>query len=186
MAKVITIAQQKGGAGKTTVAVHIAVALSQKGNRVAIVDIDPQGSTSYWHKVRESRLGEGYTGLTFVSVSGWRVGSEISRLRKQCDYIVIDSPPHTETEARTAIRGADLVVVPVQPSPTDLWATQATLNLAKAEKIPVKVVFNRVPSNSRLAQTIADELPELIDESLGNRVLFASSIMEGRTATEVQ
>ncbi len=184
MAKVITVAQQKGGAGKTTVAAHIAVALSQKGNRVAIIDIDPQGSLGYWHRVREEKLGEGYTGLVYNSVSGWRVGSEVSRLRKQVDYIVIDSPPHTETEARTAIRSADLIVVPVQPSPTDLWATKATLDLAKAEKLPVKVVLNRVPANSRLAQTIAAELPELAETTLGNRVLFASSLMEGRTATE--
>lgn len=184
MAKVITVAQQKGGAGKTTVAAHIAVALSQKANRVAVIDIDPQGSLSYWHNIREQALGEGYTGLTFASVSGWRVASEISRLKRIVDYIVIDSPPHTETEARTAIRGADLVVIPVQPSPTDLWATKATLELAKAERVPVKVVMNRVPANSRLAQTIAGELPELSDTTLGNRVLFAASLMEGRCATE--
>jgi len=186
MAKVITIAQQKGGAGKTTVAAHIAVALSQKGNRVAVIDIDPQGSLSYWHSLREKKLGEGYTGLIFNSLSGWRVASEISRLKKQCDFIIVDSPPHTETEARTAIRSADLVVVPVQPSPTDLWATQATLSLAKAEKVPVKVLMNRVPANSRLAQTIAAELPELASATLGNRVLFAAALMEGRCATEVE
>jgi len=185
MAKVITIAQQKGGAGKTTVAAHIAVALAQKGNRVAVIDIDPQGSLGHWHSIREEKLGEGYTGLIFNSLSGWRVGSEISRLRKQCEYIIIDSPPHTETEARAAIRGADLVIIPVQPSPTDLWATKATLDLAKAEKIPVKVVLNRVPANSRLAQTIGAQLSELSKTTLGNRVLFAASLMEGRTATEV-
>lgn len=186
MAKVITIAQQKGGAGKTTVAAHIAVALSQKGNRVAIVDIDPQGSLGYWHTIREEKLGEGYTGLVFTSLSGWRVGSEVSRLRKQVDFIVIDSPPHTETEARTAIRAADVIIIPVQPSPTDLWATKATLDLAKAEKIPVKVVLNRVPANSRLAQTISAELTELAETTLGNRVLFAASLLEGRTATEME
>ncbi len=186
MAKVITIAQQKGGAGKTTVAAHLAVALAQKGNRVAIVDIDPQGSLGYWHKVREQALGEGYTGLNFNSLSGWRVGSEVARLRKNQDFIIIDSPPHTETEARTAIRSADLIIIPVQPSPTDLWATKATLDLAKAEKIPVRVVMNRVPANSRLASAIVDELSDLAETTLGNRVLFASSLMEGRTATELE
>ncbi len=185
MSKVITVAQQKGGAGKTTVAAHLAVALSQKGNRVAIIDIDPQGSLSYWHKIREERFGEGYTGLTFAAVSGWRVGSEVTRLRRVCDFVIIDSPPHTETEARTAIRSADLIIIPVQPSPTDLWASKATLGLAKNEKIPVKVVLNRVSANSRLAQTIAAELPEVAATTLGNRVLFASSLMEGRCATEV-
>jgi len=185
MAKVITIAQQKGGAGKTTMAAHIAVALSQKGNRVAIVDIDPQGSLSYWHRLREEKFGEGYTGLIFNALSGWRVGSEVARLRKQCDFIVIDSPPHTETEARTAIRSADLIIIPVQPSPTDLWATKATLDLAKAEKIPVRVVLNRVAANSRLAQKIAAELPELAETTIGNRVLFAASLLEGKCATEI-
>lgn len=186
MSKVITIAQQKGGAGKTTLAAHIAIALSQQGNRVAVIDIDPQGSLSHWHRIREERFGDGYTGLNFTTVSGWRVGSEVSRLRRICDYIIIDSPPHTETEARTAIRSADVIVIPVQPSPTDLWASKATIELAKNEKIPVRVVLNRVSANSRLAQTIAAELPELAETHLGNRVLFASSLLEGRCATEVE
>jgi chromosome partitioning protein len=186
MSKVITIAQQKGGAGKTTVAAHLAVAMQQKGRRVAVVDIDPQGSLGYWHRVREQRFGEGYTGLTFASVSGWRVASEVARLRKNHDYIVIDSPPHTETEARTAIRAADMIIVPVQPSPTDLWATKATLDLAKAERIPVKILLNRVPPNSRLTSAIAGDLPMLADTTFGNRVIFAASLMEGRTCTELE
>ena len=182
--KIITIAQQKGGAGKTTVAAHLAIAWSQRGKRVAIVDIDPQGSLTQWHKLREERFGEGYTGVTFATLSGWRVGSEVARLRRNHDYIIIDSPPHTETEARTAIRNADFIIVPVQPSPTDLWATKATLDLAKAENIPVRVVLNRVSANSKLAQTISAELPDLAKSTLGNRVLFASSLMDGRSATE--
>lgn len=183
--KVITIAQQKGGAGKTTLAAHLAVALSQKGRRVGIVDIDPQGSLSFWHNIREKRFGEGYTGLSFASVSGWRVASEVSRLRKTHDYVIIDSPPHTETEARTAIRSADLILIPVQPSPTDLWASKATIELAHAEKIPVRVILNRVSANSKLAATIAKELPDLADTQFGNRVLFAAALLEGRCATEV-
>ncbi|MEZ5690796.1 MAG: ParA family partition ATPase [Rickettsiales bacterium] len=185
MSKVITVAQQKGGAGKTTLAAHIAVALSQKGNRVAVIDIDPQGSLSYWHKIREERFGEGYTGLTFSSVSGWRVGGEVNRLRRSYNYIVIDSPPHTETEARTAIRNADLIITPVQPSPTDLWATKATIELAKNEKIPMRVVLNRVTANSKIVQKIAEELPELMETRLGNRVMFAAALLEGRCVTEV-
>lgn len=186
MSKVITIAQQKGGAGKTTVATHLAVAMQQKGRRVALIDIDPQGSLGYWHRIREQRFGEGYTGLSFTSVSGWRVASEVARLRKNHDYIIIDSPPHTETEARTAIRAADMLIVPVQPSPTDLWATKATLDLAKAERIPVKVLLNRVPANSRLTSSITSELPILADTAFGNRVIFAASLLEGRTCTELE
>lgn len=183
---VITIAQQKGGAGKTTVAAHLAVALSQRGKRVAVIDIDPQGSLAHWHGIRAERFGEGYTGMTFASISGWRVSSEISRLKREHDYILIDSPPHTEADAKTAIREADLVLLPVQPSPTDLWATQATLKLAKDERKQVKVLLNRVSPNSKLAQMALETLgaDDVLENMLGNRVLFASALMEGRTATE--
>ena len=183
--KVLTIAQQKGGAGKTTLAAHTAIALMQRGYRVAVIDIDPQGSLGRWHKVREERLGEGYTGLHFSTLSGWRVGSEVNRLRRQYDVILIDSPPHVETEARTAIRAADLVLVPVQPSPTDVWATQATITLAQNEKKPVLTVMNRVSANSKIAAKLCKELTELSDHTLGNRVAFASAIMEGKGVTEL-
>lgn len=184
-AQVITIAQQKGGAGKTTLAVHLSIAFMQRGLRVAVIDIDPQGSLTHWHKIREERFGEDYTGLTFSSLSGWRVASEVSRLRRNHDIILIDSPPHVETEARTAIRSADMILIPVQPSPTDLWATQATVNLAKGEKIPMRIVLNRVNPNSKLAEIIAEELSDIAISALGNRVIYAAALMEGFGVTEV-
>lgn len=184
-AQVITIAQQKGGAGKTTLAVHLSIAFMQRGLRVAVIDIDPQGSLTHWHKIRAERFGEDYTGLTFSSLSGWRVASEVSRLRRNHDIILIDSPPHVETEARTAIRSADMILIPVQPSPTDLWATQATVNLAKGEKIPMRIVLNRVNPNSKLAEIIAEELSDIAISALGNRVIYAAALMEGFGVTEV-
>lgn len=184
--KVITIAQQKGGAGKTTIAAHLAVALSQKGKRVAIIDIDPQGSLTAWYNIREERFGQGYTGLNFLSASGWRVTSEITRLKQTHDIIIIDSPPHTETEAKTAIRAADLVIIPVQPSPTDLWATKATVELAEKEKKTIAILLNRVAANSKLAKEITASLPNLLKSNLGNRVGFAACLMEGRCVTETE
>lgn len=184
--KVITIAQQKGGAGKTTLAAHLAVVFSQRGQRVAALDIDPQGSMTQWHALREERFGQGYTGLTFSQLSGWRVSSEISRLKRSHDIIIIDSPPHTETEAKTAIRNADLAVIPVQPSPTDLWATQATIDLCAQDKVETMIVLNRLAHNAKLGSVIAKKLDNLAHTRLGNRVAFASSLMEGRCVTETQ
>src|SRR5580693_7209919 len=112
---VITIAQRKGGAGKTTLATQFAVTWARRGARVAALDIDPQGSFSAW-----------------------------------VDLVVIDAPPHAETEARIAVRAARLVVVPVQPSPLDLWATAETLKMATDERRRSLVVLNRVPPRSRI------------------------------------
>lgn len=184
--KVITVAQQKGGAGKTTIAAHLAIAIAQRGRRVAVIDIDPQGSLTHWHQLREEKFGKGYTGINFVHLSGWRVGTELVRLKRSHDIIIIDSPPHTETEARAAIRSADIVVVPVQPSPTDLWATKATLDLAVHDRVPVMVVLNRVAPNARIAEAIAAKLDHLAESKLGNRVAFASALMEGKCVTETQ
>lgn len=187
VAKIITIAQQKGGAGKTTMAAHLAATWAQSGRRnVAIVDIDPQGSLSHWYKVREARMGEGETGMTFAAISGWRVRSEIDRLKHKHDLIIIDSPPHTDAEARTAIRAADLVVIPLQPSPMDVWATSATIQICKQERVPVKMVLNRVHPQAKLTEAISGEMVGLTQNRFGNRVIFAGALMHGLGVTEAQ
>jgi chromosome partitioning protein len=185
VARIITVAQQKGGAGKTTLAAHLAVAYSGLRNKVALIDTDPQGSLAQWHSVRAQVFGEGKTGFTFSSVSGWRVRGEIERLKHGHDIVIIDSPPHTETEARSAIRAADIVVVPLQPSPMDVWATTETINICKQEKKPVKMVLNRVNPNARLTEVIAGEMVGLAENWFGNRVVYAGSLMEGKGVTEV-
>ena len=78
-----------------------------------------------------------------------------------------------------------MILIPVQPSPTDLWATQATVNLAKGEKIPMRIVLNRVNPNSKLAEIIAEELSDIAISALGNRVIYAAALMEGFGVTEV-
>ncbi|ACI99030.1 ParA family partition ATPase [Rhodospirillum centenum] len=186
--RVVTIAQQKGGAGKTTLAIHLAVAWSLAGRRVATVDIDPQGSLSEWARLRAAALNGSGPALTHVQVSGWRVQKEVERLAREHDMVVIDSPPHAETEARIAIRAAGLVVVPVQPSPMDLWATRPTLEVARAEKRPALLVLNRVPSRGKLVDAVAARAQELgvpvADAAIGNRIGFAGAILEGLTLME--
>ena len=184
VARIITVAQQKGGAGKTTLAAHLAVAYAGQRQKIALIDTDPQGSLTQWHSVREQVLGVGRTGFTFASVSGWRVRSEIERLKHGHDWVIIDSPPHTETEARSAIRAADMVVVPLQPSPMDVWATSTTIQICKQEKVPVKMVLNRVHPQAKLTQAISGEMVGLAGSRFGNRVIFAGSLMHGLGVTE--
>jgi len=187
MAQIITIAQQKGGTGKTTIAAHIAVSFAQTGRRVAIIDIDPQGSLSRWHILREKKFGIGYTGLYFVASSGWRIEGVINNLQNKMDYIIIDAPPHTETESKSAIRASNLVIVPMQPSPTDLWATEATINFAKSENIPAKILINRYNPTSKISKEIIRQLnTEVFKNTIGNRVAFSSCFLTGVTVTETQ
>ena len=129
---VITIAQQKGGAGKSTLAAHLAVALS-KSAKVAVIDTDPQQTLTKWNIIRENSTKSKLANFDIVYANGWKVSNEIARLQ-HADIIIIDSPPHMESETKSAIRAANLVIVPCQPSPNDLWATNSTIEIIKKEK----------------------------------------------------
>ena len=106
-ARIVTVAQQKGGAGKTTLVIQLATALAAAGRRVAVVDIDPQGSLTAWMRLREQR-GPSVPELRFSMVGGWRLPVELDRLRGEHDVVVIDSPPHAETDAKVAKLGVYL------------------------------------------------------------------------------
>jgi chromosome partitioning protein len=186
MAIVITVAQQKGGTGKTTLAANLAAGLAPT-RRVALLDIDPQRSLTRWHAIRRDRDPQARP-LAFSDVSGWRLSSELDRLKGAHDVVLIDSPPQIDTDARLAIRGADLVLVPVQPSPPDVWAAEGTLALAAAERRKARVLLNRVPPASRLGETVkADiltrDLP-LLRSAIGNRTGFATAFAAGLGVTE--
>ncbi|MCB1740538.1 MAG: ParA family protein [Gammaproteobacteria bacterium] len=186
---IVTVAQQKGGSGKTTVSAHLAVAWSLRPDcRVAILDVDPQGSLGEWYERREQRLGEDHTGLTFRTASGWGARRESRALARDHDLVVVDTPPHADSDARNAMELATLVVVPVQPTPADLWATDATLLLAEKERIPALLVLNRVPPRARLTEEIEAVLGQarapLTRSRLGNRVAFAQSLGAGATVLE--
>jgi chromosome partitioning protein len=185
---VITVAQQKGGAGKTTLVAQLAAHLAQAGQKVAVLDIDPQQSLTRWHARRKDSLKAAAAGLHFAESSGWKLGTALDRLKRSHDWVLIDSPPHAETEARQAVRAADLVLVPLQPSPLDLWATQPTLNLALSEQRQARVVLNRVASRGKLLDTLKREIDRAsmpaATASLGNRSAFAHAMSEGLGVTE--
>jgi chromosome partitioning protein len=185
MALVITVAQQKGGAGKTMLAANLAAAWAP-AHRVALLDIDPQGSLKRWHALR---MAHGKApALIFSDVSGWRLGGEIERLQRDSDIILVDTPPHIDTDATRAIRAASLVLIPVQPSPPDLWAAEGTLQLAATERRRVALLMNRAPAKSRLRTAIETEIAgrrlTLLAPALGNRAAYALAFAQGMGVAE--
>ena len=185
MSVVITVAQQKGGAGKTMLVASLAAALAE-GARVAVLDIDPQRSLARWHGLRAGRAG--VPGIVLSDLSGWRLPAEIDRLRRAHDVLVVDTPPQVESDAKVAIRAADLVLVPVQPSPPDLWAAEGTLKLARGERRPFRLVLNRAPAGGSLRAAVEAEMARqglpVLDAVLGNRVGFAGAFAKGLGVTE--
>ena len=185
---IITVAQQKGGSGKTTVAAHLAVAFALAGKSVGILDVDPQGSLGEWFERREAALGEDEVGLVFRTASGWGARREAKQLARDHDIVVVDTPPKSDLEIRPAIEMADLVAVPVQPTPVDLWATAPTLAMAAKEGVASLIVINRALSRALLTAemiTAAGELGHAVaDTYLGNRVAYPQSMGEGRTVLE--
>jgi chromosome partitioning protein len=189
--KVLTLAQQKGGAGKTTLVAQLAVAFARRGLTVALVDIDPQGSLTRWFEARGAHAAEpadGAKALTLTAVNGWRAQTAVDRLKTLADLVLVDSAPHADIESKIAVRTADLIVVPLPLSPLDLWATEPTLALARAENRPALIVLNRIQPRTKLAEMFGDRLAALNTAvaltAIGNRASFAQSMIDGRGVVE--
>lgn len=184
--KVITVAQQKGGSGKTTLAVNLGVMLVRAGHSVAFLDTDPQGSLGRWFMTRNENGQTG--GMEFSTASAWGVGYEVGKLRDMADFVLIDTPPKADSDLRPALRAADLVVVPVASSHVDLWATDGVLDLSRREAREVLVVLNRARAGTRLGAEIAEAVQALAADiaqtQIANRVAYAASLGQGQGGIE--
>lgn len=186
--RVISVVQQKGGSGKTTIAVNLAVAFAREGARVAILDTDPQGSLGRWFMARRARLGD--AGMEFSTSSAWGVSYECEKLKRIADYVIIDTPPKVDADLRPALREADLILIPVATSHVDLWATESVLDLARRERKRATVVLNRSKAGTRLAEEVAAAATaleaELATARLFNRVVYAETLGEGLGVMEAR
>ena len=190
MSKVITIAQQKGGSGKTTIAANLATVFSLKNNlRTTILDTDPQGSLGKWFMTRIDKLQDKNT-INFKTASLWGAQYEAKTLKEKSDIIIIDTPPKIDADGRPAIQIADLVIIPISPSHVDFWATESIIELAKREKKEILVLINRANSKSKLIHEAMKFVQDMNVSSantiLGNRQICVSSMGLGLTAIEKQ
>ena len=190
LSKVITIAQQKGGTGKTKLAVHLALAFIKYHNlKIAIIDTDPQGSLGKWFMIREEKKLSN-DNLTFKTASLWGAQYESKALKKDHDIVIIDTPPKIESDARPSIESADLVLIPVAASQVDFWATGAIVEIAKKANKKILIQINRANQRSKLISKTNDFIKSLnlsaTKTIIGNRQIFASSMGEGKTAVEKQ
>jgi chromosome partitioning protein len=187
--KVIAILNQKGGVGKTTLAVHLATALARQKRRVLLLDADPQGSALDWAAARHGESLFPVVGLPKSSIH-----KELPSLAANYDLVLIDGPPRVYDVARSAIMASDLVLVPVQPSPYDVWAAKDIIDLlneAGVYKPTLRKAFviNRKIVNTAIGRDVVEALSEypipVLKTAVGQRVAFAESATQGRTVYEL-
>jgi chromosome partitioning protein len=189
---IIAYLNQKGGVGKTSLSVHTAAALAQAGQRVLLLDADPQHSALDWTAARE---GSGLDSMfTTVGLPKPTIHKELARLAEGFDAVVIDGPPRVTDLARSAIMAADMVVIPVQPSPYDVWASSEIVGLvteAAIYKPTLRYAFaiNRKIVNTAIGRDVLGALAEyeevpVLPAAVHQRVAFAESAATGRTVLE--
>lgn len=182
--RIIALASQKGGVGKTTLAGHLAVAAEAAGiHPVVLVDTDPQGSLAAWWNVRSAETP------TFVHVEISKLGYQLAELRKlKVELVIIDTPPAITDNIRAVIEIADLVLIPARPSPHDLRAVGATVDLVESAGKPMIFVVNGAANRARIAGEAAVALSQhgtVAPIIVHQRTDFATSMIDGRTASEV-
>ncbi|MGO3277537.1 ParA family partition ATPase [Halomonas sp.] len=185
---IIGVLNQKGGVGKTTLSVNIAAALARTGQRVLLIDADPQGSALDWAAAREGDPLFAVVGLPKPSIH-----KELSVVGEGYDHIVIDGPPRVTDLARSAIMASDVVLVPVQPSPYDIWAADEVVKLIQEasvfkENIKSFFVINRKIANTAIGRDVREALEAYnlptLESSVVQRVVFAEAAAVGKAVYE--
>lgn len=181
--KTVAIISQKGGAGKTTVAIHLAVAAEQRGLRAAVFDLDPQASATSWSDKRHLPTP------AVVAAQAPRLPNLLDQAASQAaDLILIDSAPNADAASLAAARVAEVILIPCRPAAFDLDAIGTTLNLAAVANKPAWVLLNAVPSHGRLGEEAAIALTQggvqVVPLTLHQLVAFTHAVNDGRTAQE--
>lgn len=183
--KTITLVSQKGGSGKTTLSLNLAIAATLKAKSVVVIDLDPQQSSARWARLRKA------DNPVIVSGHGPNVADLVHRAKDGgADLVIIDTAPKSENAALAAAKLADVVIIPCQPSSLDLDAIADSVNIVQLAKKPAFFVLN----NCRASSTLADEAAEALGDyglpiapaRIGSRVAFVKSLAEGKGVLEYE
>lgn len=187
--QVIAVLNQKGGSGKTTVATHIARALQLAGSDVLLVDSDPQGSARDWAAVREDQP------LTVVGIDRPTIERDLKNVARK-DFVVIDGAPQAADLAVSAIKAANFILIPVQPSPYDIWATSDLVELVKQRieltdgKLQAAFVVSRAIKGTRIGAEITDALNgyglPVLESRITQRVSYPGTAAAGSTVLDAE
>ena len=187
---IIGVLNQKGGVGKTTVAVNLAAAFAKSGSRVLVVDADPQGSAMAWSSTRESEPLFPVVGMAKPTLH-----RDLPRLAANYDIVIIDGAPRVNELGRSAILASDLVLIPVQPSPYDVWAAADTVQLIREARqlkprLKAAFVINRRIARTAIGRDAAAALAQFEDVPvlaafLNQRIIYAESAARGLAVIEV-
>ena len=187
---IIGVLNQKGGVGKTTTAVNLAAVYAAVGQRVLLVDADPQGSSLAWSAAREADPL-----FTVIGMPKPTLHKDMPSLAADYGMVLIDGPPRVSELGRAAIMASDLVLIPVQPSPYDVWASAETVALLREaqtfkEKLTAVFVINRKIVNTAIGRDVAAALAQfeipVSGASLSQRVIYAESAARGLAVIEVE
>jgi chromosome partitioning protein len=182
--RTIVINSQKGGSGKTTLCAHLSVEAERSGGGPTfLIDTDPQGTLTTWHEKRQAESPQRVE-LPFGGIAG---GLQQLKLRETA-FCFIDTAPSRTEETAILFELADLVIVPIRPSPSDLWAASATVELLKRNHIPFLFVLNQVKANAGITAQAAASLSHhgaVAETFIGDRVPYAAAMTDGRTALEI-
>jgi chromosome partitioning protein len=183
--RVLAFLGQKGGSGKTTLAVHVAVAALEAGESVVVVDTDPQATATQWSETRDA------DGPAVVTVSPAQVREVLDAARDDgITLAIIDTAPHAAPGAAQAIASADLILLPCRPTAFDLGAIPRAVSIANASHRPAALVLNACPARApEVAEAIAAlgafGLP-VVPVTIGERRSFSRAVATGRAVTEFE
>jgi chromosome partitioning protein len=184
--KVIAMAAQKGGSGKTTVALHLAVEAQKQGLSVAVIDADPQGSAKSWADQREDGAAVPVALVAVEAVERALAAAE----QDGYDLVVIDTPPHASVRSQHLIAHADLVVIPVQPSALDLAALPAMLSLIRPGTAPHRAVISAAPVGvaevAQIRDALANYQVEAFETVIHSRMAFRRALAHGQAVAEFE